>query len=184
MPILWTHAAHVKISIHAIYAFFLTHTKILQAQATHATHEPTLPTPPTLFSRFNHKGVNIIKFFSISVNFLACIFLVQSLMLELPKIFLIVRFFSWISYNKGLKAKISCFFSCFFCLNPMRQNVLESERPSRSPRHLCWRNTKICIHGASQMEQKRGNCWKLSILVEKLQVFNSYLSKMKTVSML
>ena len=27
------------------------------------------------------------------------------------------KFFNWISCNKGLKAKISCFF-CFFCLTP------------------------------------------------------------------
>ena len=63
MPILWTHAAHVKISIHAIYAFFLTHAKILWTHATHATHANFLthtkilqaqatdakvwPTPPT-----------------------------------------------------------------------------------------------------------------------------------------
>ena len=40
-------------------------------------------------------------------------------MLELQKIFLIVRFFNQISCNKGLKAKISCFFSCFFCLTPL-----------------------------------------------------------------
>ena len=100
---------------------------------THATHEPTLSTPPTLFSRFNRKGVNIIQFCSISVNFLACIFLVQSLMLELPKIFLIVRFFSWISYNKGLKAKISCFFSCFFCLTPMRQKCSRIRKTTSFP---------------------------------------------------
>ena len=100
---------------------------------THATHEPTLSTPPTLFSRFNRKGVNIIQFCSISVNFLACIFLVQSLMLELPKIFLIVRFFSCISYNKGLKAKISCFFSCFFCLTPMRQKCSRIRKTTSFP---------------------------------------------------
>ena len=38
--------------------------------------------------------------------------------LELQKIFLIVRFFNQISCNKGLKAKISCFFLYFFCLPP------------------------------------------------------------------
>ena len=37
-------------------------------------------------------------------------------MLELQKIFLLVKFFNQISCNKSLKAKISLFFSCFFCL--------------------------------------------------------------------
>ena len=37
-------------------------------------------------------------------------------MLELQKIFLILRFFNRISCNNGLEAKILCFFSCFFCL--------------------------------------------------------------------
>ena len=40
-------------------------------------------------------------------------------MLELQKIFLLVRFFNRISCNKGLKAKISRFFTCFFCLTPL-----------------------------------------------------------------
>ena len=35
-------------------------------------------------------------------------------MLGLQNIFLIVRFFNRISCNKGLKAKILCFFTCFF----------------------------------------------------------------------
>ena len=29
------------------------------------------------------------------------------------------RFFNWISCNKNLKATISCFFLCFFCLIPL-----------------------------------------------------------------
>ena len=33
---------------------------------------------------------------------------------RLQKIFLMVRFFNWISCNKGLKAKFSCFFVVFF----------------------------------------------------------------------
>ena len=37
-------------------------------------------------------------------------------MFELQKIFLLVKFFNQILCNKSLKAKISCFFSCFFCL--------------------------------------------------------------------
>ena len=35
-------------------------------------------------------------------------------MLELQKSFLLVKFFNQILCNKGLKAKISCFFLCFF----------------------------------------------------------------------
>ena len=49
--------------------------------------------------------------------------------------------------------------------------------------HIDWRNTKICIHRASRMEQKFGKCWKSSIFEGKLQVFISYLSEMKIVSM-
>ena len=102
-------------------------------------------------------------------------------MLELQKIFLLVRFFNQFSCNKGLKAKISHFFTCFFCLTPSGWNVLEAERPLRSWRHIGWRNTKICIHGASRMERKRGKCWKLPIFEGKLRVFISYLSEMKIV---
>ena len=83
-------------------------------------------------------------------------------MLGLQKIFLLVRFFNWISCNKDLKAKISRLFTCFFCLTPWGWNVLGVGRPLRSWR-LGWRNTKICIHGASRMERKRGKCWKLPI---------------------
>ena len=41
-------------------------------------------------------------------------------MLELQKSFLLVKCFNQISGNKGLKAKTSCFFSCFFLFNPPR----------------------------------------------------------------
>ena len=41
-------------------------------------------------------------------------------MLELQKIFLIVRFFIQSSCNKSLKTKISCFFLCYFCLTHPR----------------------------------------------------------------
>ena len=66
-------------------------------------------------------GVNIIQFRSISASFSSMyFFLFQSLdVIELQKIFLLVRFFNWISCNKGLKAKISRFFTCFFCLTPL-----------------------------------------------------------------
>ena len=40
-------------------------------------------------------------------------------MLELQKSSLPVKFFSQIFCNTSVKAKISCFFLCFFCLTPM-----------------------------------------------------------------
>ena len=64
---------------------------------------------------WNHTGVNIIQFYSISVS-QHLFFYFKTWMLELQKIFLIVRFFIEIFCNKGLKAKFSCFFLCFFCL--------------------------------------------------------------------
>ena len=46
-------------------------------------------------------------------------FYFKAYMLGLQKTFLLVRFFSWISCTKGLKAKISRFFTCFFGLTPL-----------------------------------------------------------------
>ena len=101
-------------------------------------------------------------------------------MLELQK----VSFFNWISCNKGLKIKVSRFFTRFFCLTPPCDwNVLEAERPLRSWRLIDWRNTKICIHWASQIKRKRGKCWKLPIFERKLRIFINYLSEMKIISM-
>ena len=85
---------------------------------------------------------------------------------------LLVRFLNRISCNKGLKAKI-----------PWGRNVLESERPLRSWPHIGWRNTKLCIYGASRTERKRVKCWKLAISEGRLPVFISYVSEMKLVSM-
>ena len=45
--ILWTHATHAKISTHATHVFFLAHAKILQTHATHTTHAKVWRTPPT-----------------------------------------------------------------------------------------------------------------------------------------
>ena len=103
----------------------------------------------------------------------------------LQKSFLLVKFFNQISCNKGLKAKISCFFSCFFCLIPLGLESSSSRKTALlcSWHHIGWRNTKICIHGASQMEWKHGKCWKLQLFEGKLWVFISYLTEMKTVSM-
>ena len=65
------------------------------------------------------QGVNIIQFRSILVGFGSMYFFYfKAYMLELQKIFLIVRFFNQISCNNGLKTKISCFLCVFFCLTP------------------------------------------------------------------
>ena len=131
------------------------------------------------------RGVNIIQFRSISVSFGSMyFFLFQSLDVRASEK-LSVRFFNQISCNKCLKAKISCFYM-FFLFNPPAWdwNVLRAERLLRSWRHTGWRNTKICIHGASRMEWKCGKCWKSPIFEGKLWVFSSYLSKMRIISML
>ena len=121
--------------------------------------------------------MNIIQFRSISVSFYTMYYvLFQSL--DVQKIFVIVRFFNRISCNNGLK-----FFHMFFFVNPWGWNVLESERPLCSWHHVGWRNKRICIHGAEQMEQKHGKCWKLPIFEKRLWLFVSYLSEMKSVSM-
>ena len=49
-------------------------------------------------------------------------------MLELQKVFLTVRFFNRISCNKGLNAKISRFFTCFFCLTPLGLECFRSRK--------------------------------------------------------
>ena len=121
------------------------------------------------------KGVNIIQFHYISVNFNSMCFLISKLkMLELRKIFLILRFFNRISCNKGLKGNFFCFIMCFFCLTPQ---TIEGSRirktTLRSWSHIGWRNTKICIHRASRMERKWGKCGKLPIFEGKLWVFVS-----------
>ena len=103
-------------------------------------------------------------------------------MWELQKIFLLVRSFNQISCNKGLKAKISSFFSCFFFLTLLRLECSRISKTVCSWCHIGWGNTKICIQGASKMEWKHGKCWKLPIFEGKLWVFFSYLSEMKTVS--
>ena len=88
-------------------------------------------------------------------------------MLEVQKIFLIVRCFNRTFCNKGLKTKNSCFFSCFFSLTSWGWNNLESERPLCSWCHIDWRNTKTCIHGASWMERKQVNVENRQFLKER-----------------
>ena len=52
---------------------------------------------------------------------------------------------------------------------PWGWNVLESEKPLCSWCHKGWRNTKNCIHIASQMEQKCGKCWKSLIFKDNCE---------------
>ena len=47
---------------------------------------------------------------------------------ELQKIFLLVRFFNRISCKKGLKAKILCFFLCFFLFNPPETGMFQNQK--------------------------------------------------------
>ena len=102
-------------------------------------------------------------------------------MLELHKIFLLVRFFNLISSKKGLKAKISCFCTWFFCLTPVGLECSRSRKTASFLTSHTLKNTKI--HGVSRMERKRGKCRKSSIFEGKLQVFISYryLSEIKVV---
>ena len=52
--------------------------------------------------------------------------------------------------------------------------VLKSERPLCFWCHIGWRNTEICICGASQMVWKCDKYWKSPIFEGKLQVFISW----------
>ena len=55
-------------------------------------------------------------------------------MLDLQEMFLIVRFLNWISCNKGLKAKKSCFFSCFFLVfNPIEAGMYQNQKDDFFP---------------------------------------------------
>ena len=75
------------------------------------------------------------------------------------------------------------FFYVFLLFNPRGAGIFKKQKDHfRSWRHIGWRNTKICIHGASQMERHRGKCWKSPIFEGKLWVFISYLSEMEIVS--
>ena len=125
--------------------------------------------------------MNIIQFRSISVSFGSMFFFYFKEMLELLKIFLLVRFSNQISCNKGLKAKISCFF-LFFLFHPRLEcsRIRETALFLTSCRLKKFKN----LHPWSFMnEQKCGKCWKSLLSEGKLQVFFSYLSEMKTVSM-
>ena len=102
-------------------------------------------------------------------------------MLVLQKIFLLVRFFIWISCNMGLKAKILCFL-CFFSLTPLRLECSRSRKTASflmSPRLKKYKNLNpwSFMNGV----RKHGKCGKSSIFDGKLWVI-IYLSEMKIVS--
>ena len=54
--------------------------------------------------------------------------------------------------------------------SPRGWNVLGAQRQLLSWSYIDWRNTKICFHRASQMEQKRGKCQFLKENCEFLSV--------------
>ena len=103
-------------------------------------------------------------------------------MLELQEIFLLVRFFNQISCNKGLKAKILCFF-LFFLFNPPETGMFQNQKEhficditqaeeiqkSASTEFHKWSKNMVNVENR---QFEKGNC-----------VFFSYLSEMKTVSM-
>ena len=93
-------------------------------------------------------------------------------MLELQKIFLLVKFFNWISCNGSLKAKISCFF-CFFCLILL---MLECSRSRRTTSFLMSHRLKKYKDRDpwSFTNGKRGKCWKLPILEGNCKFFQLY----------
>ena len=71
----------------------------------------------------------------------------------------------------GLKTKISCFFSSFFCLNPLRLECSKMRKTaSFQTSHRLRRNTKIYIHKML----KSANFWRETA---------SFYQFMKTVSM-
>ena len=93
-------------------------------------------------------------------------------MLGFQKIFLLVRFFNWISCNKDLKAKISRFFTCFFCLTPLRLEcsriacVKDTETCQDQP----WRQqmntiSKNIINSSNDMKIQTSKCHTFSVLL-------------------
>ena len=87
-------------------------------------------------------------------------------MLELQKIFLLVRFLNQISCNKGSKAKISCFFTCLSCLTPLG---LESSKSRKTASFLTSHGLKkyknlhprSCTNGAKTWQMlKIADFWR------------------------
>ena len=96
-------------------------------------------------------------------------------MLELQKNFLLVKFFNQIFCIKGLKAKISCFFSFFFFLF----NLCGAGKFKLQKDHFVLEVTKaeeIQKSASTELHE----CWKLQLFEGKLQSFISYLSEMNS----
>ena len=92
-------------------------------------------------------------------------------MLKLQEIFLLVRFYNRISCHKGFKVKISFFFMFFFCLTPLKP---ECSRSRKTRAEEIQKSASTGLHE-----------WSENVVsVEHRQFFISYLSEMKTVSML
>ena len=121
--------------------------------------------------------MNIIQFCSIFVSF----DISQSS--EYQKVFLIVTFVNGISRNKGLKAKISWFFLCFFCLTPPRQECSRIRKTSSfltlNRLKKIQRSTSTELH---KWSEKVVNVENFSFLKVNCR-FLVVMSKMKTVSM-
>ena len=85
-------------------------------------------------------------------------------MLVRQKLSLIVRFFNWISCNKGLKAKISIFvLSFFFCLTPLPPRPPPSEvtlaeeiQKSASSKLREWRKNMVIVENGNFLKVNRG----------------------------
>ena len=111
-------------------------------------------------------------------------FYFKAKMLQLQKIFLLVRFFNWISCNKTFKAKILCFFLYLYCLTPLR---LECSRIRKTALFLTSYRLKKCkIPALTELHKWNEdvvNFKNLQFLKGGCEFLISYLSKMKTVSM-
>ena len=79
--------------------------------------------------------------------------------------------------------KFHVFFLCFFCLTPLGLEYSTSRKTASFLMSHRLKKYKNLLPRASRMGQKCDKCWKSPIFEGKLQVFISYLSEMKIVSM-
>ena len=122
-------------------------------------------------------GMKIIQFCSIFISIGSMYFFYfKAQMLEVQKIFLLVKFFSQISCNKSLKTKISCFFLCFFCLTPLRleysqkdhfvpdiTQAEEIQKPGSTELHE-WSENIVNVESCQFL---KGNCKFVSVISVK-----------------
>ena len=106
-------------------------------------------------------------------------------MLQLQKTSLLVKFFNQISCYKDLKAKISCFFLVFFLFNPPAAGKAKLQKG-----HFVFDVTQaeeIQKSASTELQKWSENVVNVENCIfffeGKLQLFISYLSEMKTVSM-